>query len=189
MLILSEGKWELGFWEETFPTSEGWQATPCCRRALAAAVCRMQEKASVTFLSKIEQGLPFLSKLLPGRSRPLPSASPSSCSVHVNPRLSPAGGSSLALPCASGLCSPDTPGGAGPTSPAAGFPHRPKKFKVTPGKSGDATIYLNNGALPCTAALSRALSQPSGRLSRAYGGRGAIAEILGETPDPCMSSA
>lgn len=34
----------------------------------------MQEKASATFLSKIEQGLAFLSKLLPGRSCPLPSA-------------------------------------------------------------------------------------------------------------------
>lgn len=157
MLILSEGKRESGFWEETFPTPEGCQATLCCSRAPTAAVCRMQEKASVTFLSKIEQGLPFLSKLLPGRSHPLPSASSSSCSVHVNPRLSPAGGSSLALPCASGLRSPGAPGGAGPTSPVGGFPHGPKKFKVTPGESGDSTIYLNKGLLPCTPALSRAL--------------------------------
>lgn len=50
----------------------GLPSPPVLLQIPGSGLCRMQEKASETFLSKIEQGLPFLSKLLPGRSRPLP---------------------------------------------------------------------------------------------------------------------
>lgn len=50
----------------------GLPSPPVLLQIAGSGLCRMQEKASETFLSKIEQGLPFLSKLLPGRSRPLP---------------------------------------------------------------------------------------------------------------------
>lgn len=95
-------------------------------------LCRMQEKASETFLSKIEQGLPFLSKLLPGRSRPLPAPLRPLALSTLTPTRRVQPGSSLGSVHA---------WGAAPTSPPAGFPHGPKKFKGAPGKGGNVLEF------------------------------------------------